>query len=74
MPASSASSICGTDVHIWKWNEWAQTRVKRVPDDSATELSGEVVKVGAGVRSLVVGDHVSAETHIVDGRSPVPHR
>ena len=62
-----ASSICGTDVHIWKWNEWAQTRVKRVPMIFGHELSGEVVKVGTDVHSLAVGDHVSAETHIVDG-------
>jgi threonine 3-dehydrogenase len=62
-----ASSICGTDVHIWKWNAWAQARVQRVPMVFGHELSGEVVKVGAGVHSLAVGDHVSAETHIVDG-------
>lgn len=62
-----ASSICGTDVHIWKWNEWAQTRVKRVPMIFGHELSGEVVRVGSRVQSLAVGDHVSAETHIVDG-------
>jgi len=62
-----ASSICGTDVHIWKWNEWAQGRVKRVPMVFGHELSGEVVEVGRSVRSLKVGDHVSAETHIADG-------
>ncbi len=62
-----ASSICGTDVHIWKWNEWAQERVRKVPMIFGHELSGEVVRVGARVRSLQVGDHVSAETHIVDG-------
>ncbi|MGA8542052.1 MAG: L-threonine 3-dehydrogenase [Thermoplasmata archaeon] len=62
-----ASSVCGTDVHIWEWNEWAQARVKRVPMIFGHELGGEVVKVGARVRSLAVGDHVSAETHIVDG-------
>ncbi len=62
-----ASSICGTDVHIWEWNAWAQERVRRVPMVFGHELSGEVVRVGKGVRSLAVGDHVSAETHIVDG-------
>ncbi len=62
-----ASSICGTDVHIWQWNEWARTRVKRVPMIFGHELSGEVVEVGRRVRSLVPGDHVSAETHIADG-------
>jgi threonine 3-dehydrogenase len=62
-----ASSVCGTDVHIWTWNEWAQSRVKHVPMIFGHELSGEVVELGAGVRSLEVGDHVSAETHIADG-------
>ncbi len=62
-----ASSVCGTDVHIWDWNAWAQERVRRVPMVFGHELSGEVVRVGRSVRSLSVGDHVSAETHIVDG-------
>jgi threonine 3-dehydrogenase len=62
-----ASSICGTDVHIWEWNPWAKSRVRRVPMIFGHELSGEVVKVGEGVRDLAPGDHVSAETHIVDG-------
>ncbi len=62
-----ASSVCGTDVHIWTWNEWAESRVKRVPMIFGHELSGEVVELGPGVQSLAVGDHVSAETHIADG-------
>jgi threonine 3-dehydrogenase len=62
-----ASSVCGTDVHIWEWNAWAQQRVRRVPMVFGHELSGEVIRVGKGVKSLAVGDHVSAETHIVDG-------
>ena len=62
-----AASICGTDVHIWEWNEWAQGRVKRLPMVLGHELSGEVVQVGARVKGLQVGDHVSAETHLVDG-------
>jgi len=65
--AVRASSVCGTDVHIWVWNEWAQSRVKHVPMIFGHELSGEVIRVGRGVKSLVVGDHVSAETHIADG-------
>ncbi len=62
-----ASSICGTDIHLWEWNAWAQSRVHRVPLVIGHEVSGEVTAVGARVRSLSVGDHVSAETHIVDG-------
>lgn len=62
-----ASSICGTDVHIWTWNEWAQSRVHHLPMILGHELSGEIVEVGKRVRNLRTGDHVSAETHIVDG-------
>ncbi len=62
-----ASSVCGTDVHLWDWNPWAEARVRRLPLILGHELSGEVVEVGRTVRSLAVGDHVSAETHIVDG-------
>src|SRR4030066_1880577 len=61
------TSICGTDVHIWDWNHWAQKRVKRLPIVFGHELSGEVVAVGKGVKKVAVGDLVSAETHIVDG-------
>jgi len=62
-----ASSVCGTDVHLWQWNPWAEARVRRIPLVLGHELSGEVVEVGRAVKSLAVGDHVSAETHIVDG-------
>ncbi len=65
--AVRASSVCGTDLHIWAWNEWAQTHVTRIPLILGHELSGEVVRVGSGVTNLAVGDHVSAETHIADG-------
>ena len=62
-----ASSVCGTDVHLWEWNPWAEARVRHLPLVLGHELSGEVVEVGRSVKSLTVGDHVSAETHIVDG-------
>jgi len=65
--AVRASSICGTDLHIWEWNAWAQSRVKKVPMIFGHELSGEVIGVGDQVTGLKIGDHVSAETHIVDG-------
>ncbi len=61
------SSICGTDVHIWDWNHWAQKRVKSLPIIFGHELCGRVVDVGDGVKSVKEGDIVSAETHIVDG-------
>lgn len=62
-----AASVCGTDVHIWLWNDWARSRVRTVPMIFGHEVSGEVLKVGRRVRTLAVGDHVSAETHIADG-------
>ncbi|GGA34766.1 L-threonine 3-dehydrogenase [Kroppenstedtia guangzhouensis] len=64
-----ATTICGTDVHIYRWDDWASARVK-TPMIFGHEFSGEVVEVGAGVRQLSVGDHVSAETHIVCGYCP----
>jgi threonine 3-dehydrogenase len=58
-----ATSICGTDVHIHDWNEWAASRV-RPPLVIGHEFAGEVVEVGKDVKGLVVGDSVSGETHI----------
>ncbi|HHY34302.1 MAG TPA: L-threonine 3-dehydrogenase [Firmicutes bacterium] len=62
-----ATSICGTDHHIYIWNEWAQNRIKP-PQVMGHELAGEVVELGPGVKSVKVGDLVSAETHIVCGQ------
>jgi len=61
------AAICGTDVHIWDWNRWAQERIKKIPLIFGHEFCGEVVDVGVDVTSVKVGDFVSAETHIVDG-------
>lgn len=61
------ASICGTDVHIWDWNHWAQKRVRTLPIIFGHEMCGEVIGLGDGVESVKVGDLVSAETHIVDG-------
>jgi len=62
-----AASICGTDVHIWDWNDWAQNRIKRLPIIFGHEVAGKVIEVGKDVTKAQVGDRVSAETHIVDG-------
>jgi len=62
-----AASICGTDVHIWEWNEWAQNRVKKLPIIFGHEAAGRVIEIGKDVSNVQVGDRVSAETHIVDG-------
>ncbi|MBI5223073.1 L-threonine 3-dehydrogenase [Candidatus Micrarchaeota archaeon] len=63
-----ATSICGTDMHIYKWDEWAQKRIgKNIPYIFGHEMSGEIVEVGKNTNGLVMGDHVSAETHISCG-------
>lgn len=64
-----ATTICGTDVHIYTWDEWAASRV-RPPLVFGHEFSGEVIKVGDHVQHLKPGDHVSAETHIVCHHCP----
>lgn len=58
-----SASICGTDLHIWEWNEWAQNRIK-VPQIMGHEVAGTVVEVGSQVDWIKEGDFVSAETHI----------
>ena len=63
-----ATSICGTDLHIYKWDEWAQKRIgKNIPYIFGHEVAGEIVEIGNGVKGLSIGDHVSAETHISCG-------
>lgn len=63
-----ATSICGTDVHIYKWDSWSQNRIgeKALPQIMGHEVAGEVVEVGAHCKRIKVGDYVSAETHIYD--------
>lgn len=61
-----ATSICGTDVHIYKWDDWAQKRVKQIPLVQGHELCGVIEKLGKNVKKLKIGDFVSAESHIVD--------
>ncbi len=57
------ASICGTDIHIYKWDEWSQSRIKP-PMIVGHEMAGEVVAIGEAVTRVKVGDLVSAETHI----------
>ncbi len=59
-----AASICGTDLHIYKWDEWAQSRLKP-PFVVGHEVTGHVVQVADGVTSIKVGDCVSLESHVV---------
>lgn len=61
-----ATSICGSDLHIYNWDQWAEGRIKP-PLVMGHEFAGEVVALGEEVETLRVGDSVSAETHIVCG-------
>src|SRR5688500_11150110 len=61
------AGVCGTDVHIYEWNDWARDRVKP-PIVVGHEFAGEVVAAGSLVRDVQEGDRVTAEGHIVDGR------
>jgi threonine 3-dehydrogenase len=65
-----ATSICGTDVHIWKWDPWAENRIGKgkLPQTIGHEMTGEVVEVGSHVKRVKVGDLVSVETHIPCGK------
>jgi threonine 3-dehydrogenase len=64
-----AAGICGTDLHIVKWNSWAATRV-HPPRILGHEMAGLVVAVGDGVESPRVGDLVGVESHLVDLTCP----
>jgi threonine 3-dehydrogenase len=60
------TAICGTDVHIYKWDEWSQNTIP-VPMVVGHEYVGEVVDMGQEVRGFTVGDRVSGEGHITCG-------
>ena len=60
------TSICGTDIHIYKWDEWAQKTIP-VPMVVGHEFVGTVAAVGSHVNGFQVGDRVSGEGHIVCG-------
>ena len=61
------TAICGTDLHIWDWNEWAQKTIP-VPMVVGHEFVGRVAAMGSNVFDLNIGDIVSGEGHIVCGR------
>src|SRR4030067_3499248 len=65
---TKAVSVCGTDLHIYKWNDWARTRINRLPLILGHEFAGEVAEVGRSVKNLAAGDYVSADSHVVCGR------
>jgi len=61
------TGICGTDVHIYQWDEWAQRTIK-VPMAIGHEFVGEIVAIGSNVNDFHPGDIVSGEGHVVCGR------
>ena len=60
------SSICGTDVHIYRWDDWAQKTIP-VPMIVGHEYVGTVVGMGSEVRGFTIGDRVSGEGHVTCG-------
>lgn len=58
------TGICGTDIHIWNWDEWA---AKTVPTPLITghEFAGEIVELGRNVTDLEIGQRVSGEGHLI---------
>ncbi len=61
------TGICGTDVHIYQWDEWAQKTIP-VPMAIGHEFVGEIVAVGSNVNDFYPGDIVSGEGHVTCGR------
>jgi threonine 3-dehydrogenase len=64
--AVETASVCGTDLHIYHWDEWAQARIKP-PYIPGHEFCGTVAAVGDLVQNLQIGDFVSAEMHVACG-------
>ena len=62
------TGICGTDVHIFNWDEWAQKTIP-TPMTIGHEYAGEIAAVGANVKGLKVGQRVSGEGHVIGMRS-----
>ncbi|HMO72263.1 MAG TPA: L-threonine 3-dehydrogenase [Paracoccaceae bacterium] len=58
------TGICGTDVHIWNWDDWA-ARTVPVPLVTGHEFAGEIVEVGRNVTDLAVGQRCSGEGHLI---------
>ncbi|MDP4276522.1 MAG: L-threonine 3-dehydrogenase [Bacteroidota bacterium] len=60
------TAICGTDLHIYKWDDWSQKTIK-TPMIIGHEYVGEIVDKGRGVRNIQIGDRVTGEGHIACG-------
>jgi threonine 3-dehydrogenase len=61
------TGICGTDLHIYEWDDWARLAIKP-PLIIGHEFVGEIVEVGSNVADFHPGDIVSGEGHVVCGR------
>ncbi len=59
-------AICGTDLHIYKWDAWSQENIK-TPLVQGHEYVGTVIETGVGVRNIRVGDRVTGEGHLACG-------
>ncbi|MDK3071648.1 L-threonine 3-dehydrogenase [Sedimentitalea sp. JM2-8] len=62
------TGICGTDVHIWNWDDWAQKTVP-VPLITGHEFAGEIVEIGRDVEDLQIGQRCSGEGHLIGHHS-----
>lgn len=60
----SKTGICGTDIHIWNWDEWAAATVP-VPLIVGHEFAGDIVEIGRNVRGLKIGQRCSGEGHLI---------
>lgn len=62
------TGICGTDIHIWNWDDWAQATVP-VPMITGHEFAGEIVEIGKNVEGLAIGQRCSGEGHLIGKNS-----
>lgn len=62
------TGICGTDIHIWNWDEWA-ARTVPVPLITGHEFAGEIVELGRNVEGLTIGQRCSGEGHLIGRQS-----
>jgi threonine 3-dehydrogenase len=62
------TGICGTDIHIWNWDEWA-ARTVPVPLVTGHEFAGEIVELGRNVTDLRIGQRCSGEGHLIGHQS-----
>ncbi len=62
------TGICGTDIHIWNWDEWAEKTVP-VPMITGHEFAGEIVEIGRNVDGLTLGQRCSGEGHLIGKNS-----